>query len=409
MCLVSLAMLMAAGCGDDKGSPAGASLGPPDAAMGPSPERVDAGATKDSPAGDGMSAADGSLTDAGKPDSGPVAPPLLSTGGGSACDTCERNKCGSGNNNLAARCLLDPGKAVAGPRKDAPKSELCAAVLACIRSSGCAATSVEECYCGPGISPESCSGGGAKGPCKAVLEGAAESADAKVVLARMFDPNFATGNASTLIEQCDREQCAGICRLKATSTATCTMLPPPTGGGPADCPDLDGNCVRDCGETLTKNPGLEADASSWQAEANVTVAREQRDAMGRPTSGALSVLHGSKTGLTAAAMAGARQCVTVTAGTVYQLAAQVLIPEGQSPGSASLSAIFHAAADCAGPPAAAPSPIPLWGDRDRWMTVSAGVLAPAGAQSMTLRLVVIKRLQDPPLKALFDNVLVSPR
>jgi hypothetical protein len=90
-------------------------------------------------------------------------------------------------------------------------------VLDCVKSSGCAATTIEECYCGAGVDPIACLTGGARGACKAQIEAAAEETDPVKISERFVDPGFALGNANRLL-QCDKEFCTP-CPIIAASDA----------------------------------------------------------------------------------------------------------------------------------------------------------------------------------------------
>jgi hypothetical protein len=326
-----------------------------------------------------------------------VSGPLPSTGAGPACDTCERSMCGASS----ADCVAAPGLALAGPKQGRPRAELCLDLLACIRRTGCAQVSVEDCYCGAGVTKAVCAGR-PTGMCRSAVEEGAESNDPAVVFGRLFNESYATGKAFILIEGCDRNLCSTSCSLKA-GAGSC----PPT--EMRECPDLDRNCMPDCRETLVKNAGMAADTSEWMPETGVQVAREAKDAEGRPSSGALRVANARQGMGTAASMAGARQCVTVQAGGAYQLASQIFIPSGQPPGSGGLSVVFHGDAACAGAALAGPAVVKLAGLTETWMTIATDAVAPTGAVSMAVRLVVSKPLQGPELRALFDNVLVVRR
>jgi hypothetical protein len=152
------------------------------------------------------------------PDSG--APPV------SACRACEQTSCPS----LLAACEEAEGNAAAGPAAGQPRRELCGAVIGCVRASGCAASAVEDCYCGPGVDPLACLTGGAAGACKGAFEAAAESSDGFIVAERFFDPQFAVGNAVALLG-CDRDLCSAACGPEAppadASPAMEDASPPP--------------------------------------------------------------------------------------------------------------------------------------------------------------------------------------
>lgn len=391
--LLALALGLTAACEDDEGDVGGGPVAPARAdgsadAADARPDRPVAEAG-DGPADAGHAAADS-------------APRKTTSGGGLACDTCEASHCAA--DDRVARCVQMLGNAAAGPRKDAARADLCLAVLACVRGSGCAAANPEACYCGAGISATDCGAGRAGGVCKAAIEAAAESTDAAEVRARLFNPLFAVGNAFALLD-CDRTHCATECRIKGgPATPRC----PTAGSSTLPCIDLDDNCVPDCHETLVTNPGFAVDLAGWKPEAGLVLGWDPRDAEDKRPSGALAFSNSRMAAATAATMAGARQCLPLSRPGSHQIAAQVFIPPGQIPGSAGVAAELYPSADCSGAPAHSPPAI-LAGRSDAWLTVAGRIDAPASARSLSLRLVISKSLQSPPLRALFDNVLVAPR
>lgn len=159
--------------------------------------------------------------DAGQPEDAP-APAV------GACRTCEQTSCAV---PLAA-CEAAEGVAASGPAAGQPRRALCTALVDCARASGCAETTVEDCYCGPAVDPLTCLSGGATGVCKAAFEAAAESTDGIQVAERFNDPMFASGNAVELV-RCSRDSCA----------AACAPPPPPP---PADAGAPDAELVNAC-------------------------------------------------------------------------------------------------------------------------------------------------------------------
>jgi hypothetical protein len=395
-----LLLLHLAACADDRGDKQGTPLGTAVA-------RADAGgadAPLDAPADAAGNVGD-ARPEAGTADSAPAAPPG-STGGGVTCDSCERRECG----DYPTKCLGALGRAMEGARKDVPRAELCLDLLTCVRRTACASHSARDCYCGAGVSEQDCAAGKASGPCKGQVEGGAESSDAKVVVARLFDPNFATGSALTLIEACDRSSCADDCKLASPlGPGGMRMCAAPV---LAQCPDLDGNCVADCGETLVQNPGF-VDVGGWSAEPSSKLGWDTSDAGGQASSGALAIWNTLVADANQASLVGGRQCLgKITPGARYELYANAFIAPGQSAGSAAIAGTFFASADCSGvalavkAKGAAPM---LEGRTDTWLTVSGGGEAPAGAGSLSVRLLVAKQVRSPPLRVLFDNVLVARR
>jgi hypothetical protein len=391
--------LVGGGCTDDRGD----RWAPLPTALPPSVERIDAGGG----AGDGSGGGAGAdvrdalpvpATDAPAPGpsvDGAGAGAPAGTGAGPACDSCESTGCGAAAGDYVTRCLLAPGRSGSGPRAGAARATLCAELVACMRRTACGASAGLDCYCGGGVSLTSCQAGMGTGACKGAVESGAESTDPAVVMARLHDRTFATGNAFNLLERCDRPVCAAACGLRA--------------GAPA-CPgpDLDGNGMLDCRETMTANADFARDGAGWDAEVGATLAWDARDAEAHAGSGSLAVTNTASSNVASSSMAGGRRCLPVAGGTVYRLLAQVMMPAGQPSATAGLAAAFHASADCSGPLLAA-VPLPLASKLDVWSLLTADAQAPAVARSLQVRLVVVKPFTQPAVRALFDNVLVRPR
>jgi cysteine-rich repeat protein len=112
----------------------------------------------------------------------------------SACTGCETTKCSG------LGCST-----VTGAKRTA-----CEALLACARTSKCAASGPEGCYCGT-ADPIACLSGMANGACKGQVETAAETTNPITISERFVDPSFGTGAANNLL-QCDQEFCSNECR-----------------------------------------------------------------------------------------------------------------------------------------------------------------------------------------------------
>jgi hypothetical protein len=397
--LAAAGLIAAAGCTDDRGD----RWAPLPTPLPPSVERADGGGggAGDGAPGGGADARDGTGTtptaDASPPRTdgatGPDVP--AGTGGGAACDSCESTNCGPAAGDYVTRCLLAPGRAAGGPRPGVARAGLCAELVACMRTSRCAASAGLDCYCGRGVSLASCLAGMGTGACKAAVEGGAEATDPTLVVQRLFDRGFATGAALSLLERCDRPACAAACGLEP---------------GVSSCPgpDLDGNGTLDCRETMTGNADFARDGAGWDAEVSATLAWDGRDAEAHAGSGSLSVTNAATSNAATASMAGGRRCLPVTAGTAYRLLGQVLIPAGQASASAGLAAAFYSSADCTGP-LLAPVVLPLASQKDVWSVLTTDATAPPAARSLQVRVVVVKPFTEPAVKALFDNLLVRPR
>jgi hypothetical protein len=160
-----------------------------------------------------------------------------------SCRECEQASCPT----LLTACEDAEGEAAAGPAAGQPKRDLCAAVIACVRVSGCASSAVEDCYCGPGVDPLACLTGGAAGVCKGAFEAAAESTDGFEVAERFVDPQFAVGSAVTLLG-CDRDLCSSAC--------SASEVPAPDAGPPGP----------ECGTTADAGAPVEDAAPAMDSE-----------------------------------------------------------------------------------------------------------------------------------------------
>jgi len=93
-------------------------------------------------------------------------------------------------------CYNATDRAAGGPAAGELKSELCADVVDCARDSGCSGT---DCY---GIL--------SAGPCRGVIQAAAESTGLTTVLARQSDLSYALGRANQ-VGVCSSDFCSAAC------------------------------------------------------------------------------------------------------------------------------------------------------------------------------------------------------
>jgi hypothetical protein len=123
------------------------------------------------------------------------------------CSTCEAGKCDALYGDATAwGCQNVTGAARAS----------CEALVACIRTTHCAAATsdAQACYCGS-AADLACLTGQANGACKAQYEAAAGSVDAGTIASLFTDPSSAVGLADNQIT-CDAD----------TSTPSCTAACP---------------------------------------------------------------------------------------------------------------------------------------------------------------------------------------
>jgi hypothetical protein len=97
------------------------------------------------------------------------------------------------------------------------KTDLCYAVLACMRTQHCAQNvdqGTQDCFCGIGTDPVACFTTGtyasAQGACKEIMAAGLETTTISELSARFSDPNYATG-AAVSITQCDASECNTQC------------------------------------------------------------------------------------------------------------------------------------------------------------------------------------------------------
>jgi hypothetical protein len=163
-------------------------------------------------------------------------------------------------------------------------------------------------------------------------------------------------------------------------------------------------------DSLVENPGFSDDVEGWAAEnPKILVGWYPEDATDNAESGSIAVnntLYGDGVGTVTY---GAWQCVPVTAGGVYDFAADVFIPEGQDPtGMAGINVYYFDSEDCEGGNKYSFS-TDLVTEVGTWVPVRATDVAPGSAHSMFIRLVPVKQFEPLMFRAHFDNVLVRLR
>lgn len=172
-------------------------------------------------------------------------------------------------------------------------------------------------------------------------------------------------------------------------------------------------------ETLAENAGFTKDAKGWSAEDSaVQVAWETGDRASDPMSGSIAVvntLHGVPEGIAAS---GGAQCLKAEAKAIYDMAADVFIPEGQGDGVmggpytgfAGLGLLFWPNADCsASSPTRGDARTNLVNATGVWSHVEGVAVAPEVAQSMSVRVLTVKPFRQFQFKAVYDNVLLRRR
>jgi hypothetical protein len=183
---------------------------------------------------------------------------------------------------------------------------------------------------------------------------------------------------------------------------------------PPDCVYV-GRAVDPGCETLVTNPGFDQSADGWPPETlSVLVGWNEQDATASPASGSIAVdstLYSTDVTTEGQVILGALQCVGATPGKVYDVRADVFIPEQNDEGRAGLSVLFYKTTNCnaglAGTDLSFTSE--LLSAVGVWTPVSGRFVVPADVGSMEVELVVGKQFAPRSFKALFDNVLVQAK
>ena len=180
-------------------------------------------------------------------------------------------------------------------------------------------------------------------------------------------------------------------------------------------PDCDyGNETATGCETLVSNPGFAKDTEGWLPEmGSISMTWNSSDADANAASGSLSVVNALSGEADGIAARGVSQCLSVTAGDTYRVAADVFVPKGQGDGldggtfvaSAGLSLIFYSDVDCQGF-TVTNTTSDVVAEPEKWAHREAQKVAPQGASSMAVRLATFKNFREFTFEARFDNVLV---
>lgn len=182
------------------------------------------------------------------------------------------------------------------------------------------------------------------------------------------------------------------------------------------CPDLDQDGIPDCQETLVANPSFNSTTAGWTAETGSSLSWASTDGAGSSQSGAIAVTNTDTDASHAVngwITVGASQCLSVVAGSSYEVDVQAFQPSGQGSGwagSAGFVIDYHQSSGCAGSPAGASYLSQQVTATGAWTTIRGQTTQiPLGVASVAVRLVAIKPAAQPSWEALFDNVLVRVR
>lgn len=176
------------------------------------------------------------------------------------------------------------------------------------------------------------------------------------------------------------------------------------GGAAKRCPDIDGNKVLDCDETLAQNAGFDADVSTWANDTGASTKWDERDAHSRTDSGALSLELETVVDKEGTVLLGTRQCFSASGGAVYRFATEVSVPVETASARAGIQLIPYASPACNGTLLDNVTSNLIQGTT--WSVAEITYLMPVAAKSVALRLIAIKPFKDEPTPILFDNVLV---
>ncbi len=160
------------------------------------------------------------------------------------------------------------------------------------------------------------------------------------------------------------------------------------------------------GQNLVSNPNFDTDVAGWLPVATADIMWYPLDADGNPASGSALVTNLSTT---AGDSTGARQCIEdITGGEVHSVAAEILVPGGQSQtGRANLLIQWYELPNCSGFLGLSSTPWIYDSTPDVWYPSFNTTVAPSGAHSARLRLSVEKDQDSGTLLAHFDNVEFS--
>lgn len=171
------------------------------------------------------------------------------------------------------------------------------------------------------------------------------------------------------------------------------------------CPDLDGNGVSDCDETVITNAAFDTDASGWTSETNVSLEWVANDAGGVSDSGSLGVSNTLEVTQDGSLMVGAHQCQPVNGATVYDFRTQISVPDEAPDTSGGFQITLFDGPKCTGNTLDTRSS-ESFTQGSAWKVAELTYLTPTVAKSVSLRLVSIKPFVQPPVTVLFDNVLM---
>lgn len=177
-------------------------------------------------------------------------------------------------------------------------------------------------------------------------------------------------------------------------------------GGSVDdrCPDLDGNDVLDCDETLAQNASFDESTASWTSESSLELTWAKDDAHDTEESGSLAAENQLVTQQEGSALLGARQCLSLSGKTTYLVAAEISVSEDAPEAQGGIQLLVNDAPDCAGAVLEVVTSNFVRGPE--WSVSALSYASNERAKSAAVRLVALKPYRDSPGEVHFDNVLV---
>lgn len=350
--------------------------------------------------------------------------------------------------------------AINGPEAGTPKTALCQDLLKCVHQTNCTggwlADDQQGCYCGADVSLQTClSGVAPTGLCASQIAGALESTQFSNSAGFFGDLCLANGSAFFIYDWCDgnccAEQCLGVspasvyadpsyCNAAGTGGTSGTGGTTGTAGagtggvgtggvgtggtigtggtkgtgglagtggtggtGTGGSAGAKGGSSGTGGSAVLQNGQFDTNTAGWTAGFGTVVTRSTNDAAGSTQSGSLDLVLSSGDP-SSSIEAAASQCLSSSAGTTDNISAQVYIPASAST-LGSVGLWFYASTDCSGPLTNVFSTTAT--ATNGWQSVMGSVVGPSGAQSMAVRLQVVKPIGQQSAEALFDNVEVS--
>jgi hypothetical protein len=175
-----------------------------------------------------------------------------------------------------------------------------------------------------------------------------------------------------------------------------------TAGGLVDgCADLDTDGVADCSVTLLENAEFAENVEGWEPQADAELTWDGMNALEDSRSGSAM--------LTAEAdRASAEQCVKLQGRKLVIVYANAFVEDETELGQAELQVSFFENEGCDGEPTAY-FETPASTSTNRWVTVQAGAISPAGMASLSVALVRLRKEAPEQIRVYFDNVMLKSK